>query len=93
MARTSDERTGISCFMIPADADGLVSDPPEREMGLTGSSTTTMRLDNVKVSVKRRIGAEGDGLRIVLVGLDSGRLGIAAVAAGLAQGALDAAVN
>jgi alkylation response protein AidB-like acyl-CoA dehydrogenase len=92
MARTSDDRYGISCFLVPADSPGLVSDPPERKMGLTGSSTTTMRFERVKVPAGRRLGAEGDGLRIALAGLDAGRLGIAAVATGLAQGALDHAV-
>jgi alkylation response protein AidB-like acyl-CoA dehydrogenase len=92
MARTSDDRNGISCFLVPADTPGLVADPPERKMGLTGSATATMRLDDVHVPVERRLGAEGDGLRIALEGLDSGRLGIAAVATGLAQGALDHAV-
>jgi alkylation response protein AidB-like acyl-CoA dehydrogenase len=92
MARTSDERTGISCFLVPADADGLYADPPEKKMGLTGSATSTMQLDDVRVPVERRIGAEGEGLAIALEGLDSGRLGIAAVATGLAQAALDHAV-
>jgi alkylation response protein AidB-like acyl-CoA dehydrogenase len=91
MARTSDDRNGISCFLIPADTPGLESDPPERKMGLTGSHTTTIRLTNVRVPAERRLGAEGEGLRIALKGLDSGRLGIAAVATGLAQGALDLA--
>ncbi|MBC2931620.1 acyl-CoA dehydrogenase family protein [Nocardioides sp. zg-1228] len=92
MARTSDDRNGISCFLVPADAEGLSADPPERKMGLTGSATATMRFDGVRVDASRRLGAEGEGLRIALAGLDSGRLGIAAVAVGLAQGALDAAV-
>ena len=89
MARTSDDRNGISCFLVPADAEGLSADPPERKMGLTGSATATMRFEGVRVPVERRLGAEGDGLRIALAGLDSGRLGIAAVATGLAQAALD----
>ena len=93
MARTSDDRNAISCFLVPADADGLSTDPPERKMGLTGSSTTTLRLDRVRVPEDRRLGEEGEGLRIALEGLDSGRLGIAAVATGLAQGALDHAVG
>ena len=92
MARTSDDRNGISCFLVPASAEGLSADPPERKMGLTGSATATMRFDNVRVDASRRLGAEGEGLRIALAGLDSGRLGIAAVAVGLAQGALDSAV-
>ncbi len=93
MARTSERRNDISCFLVPADSDGLVADPPERKMGLTGSATATMRFDGVRVAAERRLGEEGDGLRIALAGLDSGRLGIAAVATGLAQGALDQAVG
>ena len=92
MARTSEDRNGISCFLVPASAEGLSADPPERKMGLTGSATATMRFDNVRVDGSRLLGAEGDGLKIALAGLDSGRLGIAAVAVGLAQGALDSAV-
>ena len=92
MARTGEGSRGISAFLVPADAPGLTADPPERKMGLTGSTTATMRLDGVRVPVERRLGEEGEGLRIALEGLDSGRLGIAAVATGLAQGALDTAV-
>ncbi|WP_148613423.1 acyl-CoA dehydrogenase family protein [Nocardioides rubriscoriae] len=93
MARTSDDGArGISCFLVPGDAPGLSSDPPERKMGLTASHTTTMRFDGVRVPAERRLGAEGDGLKIALAGLDAGRLGIAAVATGLAQGALDHAL-
>ncbi|MFI5626313.1 acyl-CoA dehydrogenase family protein [Nocardioides sp. NPDC051685] len=96
MARTSDDTAsrggGISCFLVPADAAGLSADPPERKMGLTGSATATMRFNDVRVPVERRLGAEGEGLKIALAGLDAGRLGIAAVATGLAQGALDQAV-
>ncbi len=95
MARTSGEpgdRNGISCFLVPADTDGLSADPPERKMGLTGSATATMRFEDVRVSADRLLGDEGDGLKLALAGLDAGRLGIAAVATGLAQGALDHAV-
>jgi alkylation response protein AidB-like acyl-CoA dehydrogenase len=93
MARTSGDRThGISCFLVPADAAGLSADPAERKMGLTGSTTATMRFEGVRIDADRRLGAEGQGLPIALAGLDAGRLGIAAVATGLAQGALDDAV-
>ena len=92
MARTSEARNGISCFLVPADAAGLSANPPEKKMGLTGSTTTAMNFDDVRISADRLLGAEGEGLRIALEGLDSGRLGIAAVATGLAQGALDQAV-
>jgi alkylation response protein AidB-like acyl-CoA dehydrogenase len=92
MARTSDDKNGISCFLVPADTEGLEADPPERKMGLTGSATATMRLENARIPAERLLGEEGDGLKIALAGLDSGRLGIAAVATGLAQGALDHAI-
>ncbi len=99
MARTSDPSTssgqgrgGISCFLVPADTEGLTADPPERKMGLTGSATATMRFDDVRIPAERLLGQEGDGLKIALAGLDSGRLGIASVAVGLGQAALDHAV-
>jgi len=92
MARTSDDRNGISCFLVDAGTSGVVADPPERKMGLTGSTTATVRFENARVPAERRLGDEGDGLKIALAGLDAGRLGIAAVATGLAQGALDDAV-
>ncbi|MDO9377515.1 MAG: acyl-CoA dehydrogenase family protein [Nocardioidaceae bacterium] len=93
MARTSDDGgRGISCFLVPAGSPGLTADVPERKMGLTGSTTATMLFDGVRVPAGRRLGDEGQGLPIALAGLDAGRLGIAAVAVGVAQGALDVAV-
>lgn len=94
MARTSDDGAkGISCFLVPADTPGLSADTPERKMGLTGSTTATMLFDDVRVPAERLLGDEGQGLQIALAGLDAGRLGIAAVATGVAQGALDAAIS
>ena len=99
MARTSDPSTGsggkssgISCFLVPADTPGLTADNPEQKMGLMSSTTATMLFDGVRVPASRRLGAEGQGLSIALAGLDAGRLGIAAVATGLAQEALDVAI-
>ncbi|GHE09047.1 acyl-CoA dehydrogenase family protein [Klenkia taihuensis] len=93
MVRTSDHRSrGISCFLVPGDAEGLSADPAERKMGLTGSTTALVRFEGVRVDADRRLGEEGEGLPIALSGLDAGRLGIAAVAVGLAQGALDDAL-
>jgi alkylation response protein AidB-like acyl-CoA dehydrogenase len=93
MARTSEGSKGISCFLVPADTPGLSADIPEDKMGLMSSTTATMLFDNVRIPVERRIGAEGEGLAIALAGLDSGRLGIAAVATGVAQASLDLAVQ
>jgi hypothetical protein len=92
-ARTSEDRSGgISCFLVPADAAGVSAQAPERKMGLTGSTTATVDYDDVTLEPERLVGAEGQGLSIALQALDSGRLGIAAVAIGLGQSALDHAV-
>jgi alkylation response protein AidB-like acyl-CoA dehydrogenase len=94
MARTGDDGgRGISCFLVPADAPGLSADVPEDKMGLMSSPTATMLFDGVRVPAERRLGQEGQGLPIALAGLDCGRLGIAAVATGVAQAALDVAVS
>ncbi|MGF7235060.1 MAG: acyl-CoA dehydrogenase family protein [Frankia sp.] len=83
---------GISCFLVDADTPGLDFHPPEHKMGLTASPTTQIGFDEVPVPASRLVGARGEGLAIALTALDSGRLGIAAVAVGLAQRALDDAV-
>lgn len=94
MARTSDDGSrGITCFLVPSDCAGLKSASPENKMGLMGSTTASMLFDDVAIPAARRIGDEGQGLSIALAGLDAGRLGIAAVATGVAQGALDLAVT
>jgi alkylation response protein AidB-like acyl-CoA dehydrogenase len=94
MARTSDDGgRGVSCFLVPGDSPGLSADTPEDKMGLMSSVTTTMLFDGVRIPAARRLGEEGQGLPIALAGLDSGRLGIAAVATGVAQAALDVAVT
>src|SRR5690606_37792477 len=60
MARTSDNGgKGISCFLVPGDAEGLTAASPENKMGLTGLVTTTMNFDNVRVDADRRIGEIG----------------------------------
>jgi alkylation response protein AidB-like acyl-CoA dehydrogenase len=90
--RTSDDRRrGISLLLADADTPGLVPQPPEKKMGLRSSPTAQLVLDGARVDADRLIGEEGDGLRIALSALDGGRLGISAVATGVAQAALDTA--
>ncbi|MFF4899116.1 acyl-CoA dehydrogenase family protein [Streptomyces sp. NPDC001068] len=93
MARTGGEGShGITAFLVPGDAEGLSGAAPEKKMGMKGSPTAQVHFDDVRVPDERRLGDEGQGFAIALSALDSGRLGIAACAIGLAQAALDEAV-
>ncbi|SEP12967.1 acyl-CoA dehydrogenase family protein [Trujillonella endophytica] len=91
--RTPDDGgRAISCFHLTPDLAGLSAARPEEKMGMTGSTTAAIRLDDVPVPADRLVGERGRGLGIALAALDSGRLGVSAVAVGLAQSALDLAV-
>ncbi|EKF25832.1 acyl-CoA dehydrogenase, N-terminal domain protein [Mycolicibacterium hassiacum DSM 44199] len=92
-ARTGEGSRGVSCFLVPKDLPGLSFGKPEEKMGLHAVPTTSAFYDNARIDADRRIGEEGQGLQIAFSALDSGRLGIAAVATGLAQAALDEAVR
>ncbi|MEV7809956.1 acyl-CoA dehydrogenase family protein [Streptomyces flaveolus] len=94
MGRTGEDGPrGITAFLVPGDAPGLSGAAPEKKMGLKGSPTAQVHFDGVRVPDDRRVGEEGQGFSIALAALDSGRLGIAACAIGLAQAALDEAVR
>jgi hypothetical protein len=90
-ARTGEGSRGISCFLVPDDLPGLSFGKPEEKMGLHAVPTTSAFYDNAHIEADRLIGGQGQGLQIAFSALDSGRLGIAAVAVGLAQAALDEA--
>jgi alkylation response protein AidB-like acyl-CoA dehydrogenase len=92
--RTSGEGSrGVSVLLVPAATAGLVVAPAEKKMGLKGSPTTQIVFENAHVPADRLIGGEGGGFRIAMGALDGGRLGIAACAVGVAQAALDVAVD
>jgi alkylation response protein AidB-like acyl-CoA dehydrogenase len=92
-ARTGEGSRGVSCFLAPGQVEGLSWGRPEEKMGLHAIPTTTANWDGAVLEADRLIGREGQGLEIAFSALDSGRLGIAACAVGLAQSALDAAVD
>ena len=92
-ARTGEGSRGISCFLAPGQVEGLSFGRPEEKMGLHAIPTTMANWDGALLEADRLLGAEGQGLTIAFSALDSGRLGIAAVATGLAQAALDTAVD
>jgi alkylation response protein AidB-like acyl-CoA dehydrogenase len=98
-ARTSgqpegrDRARGISCLHVPAATEGVTAAPAEHKMGMRASVTAQMIFDGARVPADHLLGEEGRGFAIALAALDSGRLGIAACATGLAQAALDLAVG
>ncbi|WP_407548518.1 acyl-CoA dehydrogenase family protein [Streptomyces sp. Pv4-95] len=93
LARTGSSGShGITAFLVPGDAEGLSAAQPERKMGMKGSPTAQLHFDGVRVPDSRRLGEEGQGFPIALSALESGRLGIAACAIGVAQAALDEAL-
>ncbi len=93
-ARTSDDGgRGISCFLTPGQLEGLSFGVAERKMGLAAVPTTTAHWDDALITADRLIGLEGQGLPIALSALDTGRLGIAAIAVGLAQSAMETALS
>jgi alkylation response protein AidB-like acyl-CoA dehydrogenase len=83
---------GISAFLVGGDNPGLEVGPKFKKMGLNGSTIAEVNLENCAVDEADRLGDEGQGFRIAMRALDSGRIGISAQAVGLAQGALDDAV-
>jgi len=86
-------RDGISCLQAPAGLPGMTIAAPERKMAMSASPTAQVVLDGAVIPADDLVGAPGEGMRIAMAALDTGRLGIAACAVGLARGALDLAVR
>lgn len=94
MARTGEEGPkGISAFLLTSDMDGLSFGANERKMGWNAQPTRAVIMDKVRVPAANRLGAEGEGFRFAMAGLDGGRLNIAAAALGGAQSAFEKAVD
>jgi alkylation response protein AidB-like acyl-CoA dehydrogenase len=94
MARTGGEGAkGISAFIVEKGTEGFAGSKKEDKMGWRSSPTWMLQLDDAFVPGSRLVGDEGQGFRIALASLDSGRLGIAACSIGLAQRALDEAIR
>jgi alkylation response protein AidB-like acyl-CoA dehydrogenase len=89
----ADGPGGISCLLADATTAGIEPQPPERTMALRSSPPAQIVFDSARVPADRLIGTEGSGFTIALRALDSGRLGIAACAVGLAQAAMDYAAD
>jgi alkylation response protein AidB-like acyl-CoA dehydrogenase len=86
-------KRGISAFIVDKDFPGFSVGRVEDKMGIKGSQTAELLFDNCEVPAKNLLGQEGQGFRIAMMTLDRSRLGIAAQALGIAQGALDLAIS
>jgi alkylation response protein AidB-like acyl-CoA dehydrogenase len=84
---------GISAFLVNRGNPGMIVGNIEDKMGLCASDTTDLIFENCRVSESDRLGKEGEGFKIAMTALDSGRIGIAAQSIGVAQACLDAAVK
>jgi butyryl-CoA dehydrogenase len=85
-------KRGLSCFVVPKDAPGYKVTRVEDKLGQAASDTCALAFEELEVPEAQRIGAEGEGYRIALSTLESGRIGIAAQSVGMARAALDYAV-
>lgn len=93
MVRTGEEGPkGISCLVIDKDTPGVSFGANERKLGWHSQPTRQVMFDQVRVPVANRLGAEGEGFRIAMMGLDGGRLNIGACSLGGAQRCLDESV-
>jgi alkylation response protein AidB-like acyl-CoA dehydrogenase len=92
-ADKSVKHNAISAFLVKRGTEGFTIGPPEKKMGIRGSTTTTLFFDNCRIPAANLLGAEGEGFKVAMTTLDGGRIGIAAQAAGIAQAAMDEAVK
>ncbi len=86
-------KKGLSAFMVPTDAPGYVVARLEDKLGQHSSDTAQINFDNCRIPAENLIGAEGEGYRIALGGLEGGRIGIAAQSVGMARSAFEFALQ
>lgn len=94
MVRTGEDGPdGISCLVIEKQMEGISFGAPERKLGWHSQPTAQVNFDGVRVPAENLVGAEGEGFRIAMSGLDGGRINIGACSLGGAQRCLDEAIN
>lgn len=89
----SKRHEGMACFVVEKGMEGLTTGKPEDKMGQRASNTASVNLDNVRVPMANRIGAEGDGFMVAMRTLDKSRPMVAALCVGLAQSAMDHSIT
>jgi len=93
-ARTGDDSArGITAFLVPTDSDGFSANKVTGKLGLRAQDTGELVLDGVRVSDENRLGDEGQGFKVAMSALDSGRMSLAAGSVGIAQGCLEASIK
>jgi butyryl-CoA dehydrogenase len=93
-AQTDPEQAhrGLAAFLVPTDSDGFSSSEIHGKLGLRGSDTAELSLDDVEVSDEAMLGEVGDGFKVAMSALDSGRYSVAAGCVGICQGSVDASI-
>lgn len=91
--RTAKGTKGISAFIVERDTPGFTVGEPEDKMGIRGSSTCELVFENCRIPKENMLGREGRGFGLAMKTLDGGRIGIAAQALGIAEGAIDETVK
>ena len=86
-------KKGISCFLVPTDTPGYIVSRIEEKMGQHCSDTATIVFEDCRIPAENILGEEGQGYKIALSNLESGRIGIAAQSFGMARAALDSAIE
>jgi len=94
-AQTDPEKKhrGLACFLVPTDSDGFSTQEIHGKLGLKGSDTAELALDGIEVPDSALLGEVGDGFKIAMSALDSGRFSVAAGCVGICQGCVDASVS
>jgi alkylation response protein AidB-like acyl-CoA dehydrogenase len=93
-ARTGDDSArGISAFLVPTDLEGFSSNKVMGKLGLRSQDTGELVMDGVRVPDANRLGDEGQGFKIAMTALDTGRMSLAAGSVGIAQGCLEASIK
>jgi alkylation response protein AidB-like acyl-CoA dehydrogenase len=94
-AQTDPEKAhrGLACFLVDTDQDGFQPQVIHHKLGLHGSDTAAISLDDVEVSDDQMLGEIGDGFKVAMSALDSGRYSVAAGCVGICQGCVDASVK
>lgn len=89
----SEGKKGITAFLTPTDAPGYEVAKIEQKLGQAASDTAALRFDGLEIAAENRIGEDGEGYRIALSSLETGRIGIAAQSVGMAEAALEVALQ